>query len=283
MKLTLCNEIFQDFPLEKQFATAAELGFAAIELSPFTLAPSVREITAAQREQIRALAAATGLEVAGIHWLLAKTEGFHLTHPDPEVRARTVAYLEDLVRFGVEVGGKIAVVGSPQQRSLLPGVTYAQAWEWFREALIAAASVEGAEQFTLCIEPLAPKTNNSFLFNAAEAVRLAREINLPNVGVVIDCYSAVDMEIDLPHTLQATGPWLRHVHLNDDNGRAPGYGSTDFGPIMGALVARGYEGYASLEVFDFSIDPVEHARRGLETVREALALEGPAEPRAVAR
>jgi sugar phosphate isomerase/epimerase len=275
MKLTICNEIFQDFPLEKQFETAAEIGFAAIEISPFTLAPSVREITPAQREQIRALAAATGVEVAGIHWLLAKTEGLHLTHPDPAVRARTVAYLQDLVRFGAEIGGQIAVVGSPQQRSLLPGangvhVSYAQAWEWFREALVAAASVPGAERFTLCIEPLAPKTDNTFLFTAAEAVRMAREIALPNVGVILDCYSAVDMEIDVPCALKATGKWLRHVHLNDDNGRAPGYGSTDFGPIMRALVERGYEEYASIEVFDFSLDPVEQATRGLRTVREAL-------------
>lgn len=110
----------------------------------------------------------------------------------------------------------------------------------------------------------------------ALAVRLAREVAErrgaapPNVGVILDCYSAVDMELDLPHALLAAGPWLRHVHLNDDNGRAPGYGSTDFTPIMRALMERGYEGYASIEVFDFSLDPLEHARRGLRTVREAL-------------
>jgi sugar phosphate isomerase/epimerase len=270
MKFCICNEIFEQFPLERQFEAAAQMGFAALEIAPFTLAPSVREISGEQRERVRTLAQMTGVEVAGIHWLLAKTEGYHVTSPEAEVRARTIAYLQDLVRFGVEIGGKIAVVGSPQQRGLLPGVTYQEAWERMKEALAAAAQVEGAEGFTLCLEPLAPKTGNTFLFTAAEAVRMAREIGLPNVGVIIDCYSGVEMEIDLPAALKATGRWLRHVHLNDDNGRAPGYGNTDFGPIMRALVERGYEGYASIEVFDFSLDPVDHASKGLRTVREAL-------------
>lgn len=269
MQLCLCNEIFESFPLERQFEAAEQIGFAALEIAPYTLAPSVREITPEQRDRLRTLAQMTGVEIAGIHWLLARTEGYHLTHPDPEVRARTVAYLQDLVRLGVEIGGKVAVVGSPQQRGLLPGVTYAQAWEWFQEALVTAAQTEGAEQFCLCIEPLAPKTGNTFLFTAAEAVRMAQEIALPNVGVIIDCYSGVDMEIDLAGALKAAGPWLRHVHLNDDNGRAPGYGSTDFRPILRALRERDYPGYVSIEVFDFSLDPVEQAMKGMRTIQEA--------------
>jgi sugar phosphate isomerase/epimerase len=271
MKFAICNEIFQDFSLEQQFETAAEIGFAAIEIAPFTLAASVRGISEAQRERLRVLAERTGLEVVGIHWLLAQTEGFHLTSPDADVRQRTVAYLQDLVRFGVEIGGSLAVVGSPLQRGLLPGVSYGEAWEHFREAMAAAAQVEGAEHFTICLEPLAPSTQNSFLFTAAEALQLAREINLPNVQVILDCYSGVQMEVDFPAALRAVCGCLGHFHLNDHNGRAPGYGETDFVPIMRALHDIHYQGYASIEVFDFSPDPVEQATRGLRTVDEALA------------
>ena len=39
-----------------------------------------------------------GLETIGLHWLLAKTEGLHLTSPDPAVRRRTADYLEGLGR-----------------------------------------------------------------------------------------------------------------------------------------------------------------------------------------
>jgi len=181
MKFCVCNEIFQEWPLPKQFEVAAEIGFDAIEIAPFTINNSVRNIGQEPRQLIRKLAKQTGVEVAGIHWLLAQTEGYHLTDPDPTVRGRTIEYMQDLVRFGVEIGGSMEVVGSPQQRNVKDGVSYQQAWEWFKEAMIACAQVPGAEQFTICIEPLAPETNNNFIIYADEARRIVGEIDQPNV------------------------------------------------------------------------------------------------------
>ena len=68
------------------------------------------------------------VEAAGIHWLLVGPEGMHVTSPDPEVRERTAQYLQDLVRFGIEIGGTMMVVGSPQQRDIREGVNYEDAW-----------------------------------------------------------------------------------------------------------------------------------------------------------
>jgi len=107
MKFAICNEIFQGWELEKQFETAAEVGFDGIEIAPFTMADSVLKIDAEQRRRIRELSKQYGVEVVGIHWLLAGTSGYHVTDPDPEVRARTREYLKELVRFGVEIGGAV--------------------------------------------------------------------------------------------------------------------------------------------------------------------------------
>ncbi len=247
------------------------MGFDALEIAPFTIDNSVRNITSQTREHIRQLSAQFEVEIAGIHWLLAGTTGYHLTDPDDTVRRQTIQYLQDLVRFGIQIGGTMEVVGSPEQRCIQPTVGYAQTWAWFKEAIVASAQVPGAEDFNICIEPLAPITNNNFIIYAQEARRMVEEINLPNVKVILDCYSGTQVEEDFPAEIRKTGEQLGHFHCNDNNQRAPGWGQTDFVPIMRALLDIDYKGYCSIEVFDFEPDPIQHASRGLATLKDALA------------
>jgi len=275
VKFAICNEMFHEvgWEIEKQFEVAAEVGFDGIEIAPFTLAASVREITEEQKQRIRRASADTGVAACGIHWLLAGTSGYHVTDPDPEVRQATVHYCTDLVRFALQIGAEYQVVGSPAQRAVKfeQGVTYQQAWEWFKEAMIASATVAGAANYRVAIEPLAPGTNNNFLFNHLEAIKMCQEIDLPNVGVILDTYSGLQTESNLPDAIRETGKLLFHYHCNDLNRRAPGLGDTDFRPIMQALVDIDYPYYVSIEVFDFQPDPMEQCRVGLATLREALA------------
>ncbi|MGQ9730391.1 MAG: sugar phosphate isomerase/epimerase family protein [Candidatus Zipacnadales bacterium] len=269
MKFAICNEIFQGFSLEDQFATAKRLGYEAVEIAPFTIERHVTDIDLRQRERVLALAEEWGLEIAGIHWVLVGPEGLHLTSPDAQVRDRTVHYLCELVRFGVDIGGKVMVLGSPQQRNVLPGVDPEQAKAWFAQAIAKAASVPGAENFTICIEPLSSQITN-LITNAAEAREMAHRINLPNVGVILDVNAMSHDEDDLPATIRATKAYLRHFHANDPSQRGPGWGDMDFHPVLEALLEIGYAGYVSVEVFDFTLDPVEHAEKSLVYLRETL-------------
>jgi len=122
MKFAICNETFQDRPLEKGLEFAAECGYTGVEIAPFTISEYVTDITPGQREELRRLADGAGLEVVGVHWLLAKTEGFYLTSPEADVRKRTADYFGHLARFCADIGGKVMVLGSPKQRNLLPGL-----------------------------------------------------------------------------------------------------------------------------------------------------------------
>jgi D-psicose/D-tagatose/L-ribulose 3-epimerase len=271
VKWALCNEILKEFEIEKQFEIAAELGYDALEIAPFTLNDWVQEITEDQKARIRKASADTGVAAGGIHWLLVGPTGLHITDPDPAVRAKTTEYCKDLVRFGLEIGATYEVVGSPGQRARREDLTYHDCWEWFKEAMAASAQVEGAENFKVCIEPLAPNTNNNFLFNHLEVVKMCQEINLPNVGVILDTYSGLQTESYLPDAIRETGDLLFHYHCNDLNKRAPGWGDVDFRPFMQALLDINYGGYCSIEVFDFDPDPVEHSRKGLEALKQALA------------
>ena len=80
-----------------------------------------------KRAEIRQQLADAQLESIGLHWLLAKTEGYYLTSPDADVRKKTADYLCELSRLCKDLCGDTMVLGSPQQRNLLPGVDHAHA------------------------------------------------------------------------------------------------------------------------------------------------------------
>src|SRR5205823_8743227 len=88
-----------------------------------------------QRSAVRKQADDAGLEIIGLHWLLAKTTGYYLTTPDDTVRSKTADYIGELARLCHDLRGHLMVLGSPQQRNLLPGVTHEQAMELAADCL----------------------------------------------------------------------------------------------------------------------------------------------------
>jgi sugar phosphate isomerase/epimerase len=250
MKPAVCNEIFQGWPLEQVFAHVAKIGYAGVEIAPFTLAESVNEITRTARERIREDAARSGIEIVGLHWLLVKPEGLHLNHPDDAVRARTADYFCALVNFCADVGGKIMVVGSPKQRSLQPGVTREQAVGWTMATLRDAVRRAEDRGVTICVEPLSPAETN-FIVTAAEAIDFAQRFQSPNVKIILDVKAMCSEQKPIPQIIRDSWPHYAHFHANDRNLRWPGSGDVDFKPIAAALKEVGYAGFVSVEVFKF--------------------------------
>ncbi len=275
MKFAICNELFysedqERWTIPSQFAAAAELGFDGLEIAPFTLADHVAKITDEQKEEIIKASEESGLEVAGIHWLLLGPQGMHVTSPDEAVREATACYMQDLVRFGIDIGGSMMVVGSPQQRDIREGVHYEDAWAWFKDTMARCGQVGAQADFKVCIEPLAAVTKNNFLYRADEVLKMAAEIDMPNVGIILDTYSGLKEEENLPAAIRASKSLLFHYHCNDDSGYAPGLGDTDFVPVMEALVDIDYQRFASIEVFHFDRTAMEQGEIGLKTLRNAL-------------
>src|SRR5213080_4042436 len=98
MRYAICNETFEGWDHARVCQFVADLGYTGLELAPFTLAPRITDVSPERRQQLRAQAQECGLQILGLHWLLAKTEGLQLTAADEEVRRRTAAYLVELAR-----------------------------------------------------------------------------------------------------------------------------------------------------------------------------------------
>jgi sugar phosphate isomerase/epimerase len=58
--------------------------------------------------------------------------------------------------------------------------------------------------------------------------------------------------------------------MNDANGSGPGFGETNFPPILKTLLKYGYKGYISVEVFNFDPDPQTIASRSIGYLKGIL-------------
>ncbi|MCE5269099.1 MAG: sugar phosphate isomerase/epimerase [Planctomycetaceae bacterium] len=266
-KYAICNETFGDWPLEKAFRFAAECGYRGIEIAPFTIARNVVEIDATRRKEIRKLAERAGLEVVGLHWLLAKTEGYHLTTDDADVRRRTAGYLGKLAQFCADLGGRMMVLGSPQQRNLATGVTKAEGMKRAAEVLREVVPVLEKTGVTMAIEPLGPAETN-FINTAADGVELAKLVDSPRCRLHLDCKAMVTEPTPIPEVIRKYHHWCVHFHANDPNRRGPGFGKLDFVPIFQALRDVDYRGWVSVEVFDYSPGVERLARESIEYMRK---------------
>ncbi len=269
-RFAMCNETFGDWEQPRIFRTLAEIGYTGVEIAPFTLNPDVRKISQRQRESLRKASEDAGVQLCALHWLLSKTEGFHLTHPDRDVRRATADYLGDLARFCRDLGGSVMVFGSPQQRNLLPGVEREQAMNHAAEVLQRVAPVLVECNVVLALEPLSPRTT-TFLATAAEAVELAERVDSPQCKLLLDCLAMTSESMPPADLIRRYAKWLVHFHANDPNRRGPGMGTLDFRPIFEALRDVDYRGWVSVEVFDVSPGAETIARESLNYMKEKVA------------
>lgn len=275
MKFAICNETFGDRSFADTFSTIRKLGYTGVEIAPFTFAPGdvpfdLRTVPAERIVEVRTMAEDAGLEVIGLHWLLAKTEGYHLTSPDPTVRRRTGEYLRLLAEVCADLGGKVMVLGSPKQRNLLPGVSYDDAEAYAVEVLHAAVGACGQFGVTLGLEPLGP-ADGDFLLNAKAGIRLAEMVDSPHCKLHLDVKAMSSEGKSIPDIIRDSREWMIHFHANDPNMLGPGMGDVDFRPIFAALKEIHYDGWVSVEVFKYEPSPDDIARESIEYMRKIEA------------
>jgi sugar phosphate isomerase/epimerase len=273
LRYAICNETFDGWPLAKASDFAAACGYTGLEVAPFTLAGLATDVSAAQRGEIRRTIARAGLDCVGLHWLLAKTEGFHVAHPDAAVRVRTVEYLGELARLCQDLGGRVLVFGSPKQRSLLPGVTPEQALDHIHEVFSRLVPVLETTDTVVALEPLST-AETDVLTTAAETCRLIERIGSPHVRLHLDVKAMSSEAEPIPAIILASARHLEHFHANDPNLQGPGFGAIDFAPIFTALDEVRYAGWVSVEVFDYAPGAERLARESIAYMRRIEAALG---------
>ncbi len=253
MKLAICNETYRDWPWEQAFEHAKAHGYSGLEVAPFTLCGDSEGDDFPHRARLKQAAETAGLQIAGLHWLLAHTHGCHLTSPHKDTRDRTSKFLNDRVELCAELGGQVMVLGSPQQRNVLFGVNRNDAASFAEQVIDSILPALQRHNIILAIEPLGPDETN-FLNTAEETIEFCQRLNSRHVQLHLDVKAMATESQPIPDIIRSSAEWLVHFHANDPNLRGPGMGEIDFIPILQALRDIDYPGWISVEVFDDTVE-----------------------------
>jgi D-psicose/D-tagatose/L-ribulose 3-epimerase len=272
MKLSLCNEVLRHLPFDEQCRTAAALGYAGLELAPFTLAADPTTLDQRHARHTAAVAAEHGLAVSSLHWLLLQPEGLSLSTPDAAVHSRTVDFLKHLIDYAAACGASVLVHGSPKQRSPARGQSVDDALDRVVAGWQALAPHAQAAGVVYCIEPLGA-FETPVLNTLAQAAKVIERIGSPALRTMLDLSAATLAEREDPVTLvrrHVPAGHIAHVQLNDRNRRGPGQGDTPVLPVLRALRETGYDGWLAMEPFDYHPDAVGCAAFSAGYVRGLL-------------
>lgn len=250
-----CNEAFKDYDFRQACKVIRRAGYSGIEIAPFTLAEDPATITREQRAEYRRIIGGEGLTFVGLHWLMVSPKGLHVTTPDDALRARSWQHIEMLIDLCAELGpAGVMVFGSPQQRSTTGGLTREQATANYVDGLARVAPHAEDRGVTILVEAL-PSSQSDVVQSLEEAASIVDQIGSPAIRTMFDTHNAVEEVESHAVLVDRYFDKIRHVHVNEMDGAHPSRGDYDFRPVLTILKQRGYQGWVSLEAFDFSMPP----------------------------
>lgn len=226
---------------EKLIPRVASLGFSAVELP-------LEDPALLEARRIAALAKDHDLKVSACGVF---GPGRDLTNADARVREATQDYIKTSLDFAAEVGAPMlcgplyAEVGKRRQ---LPEAERRAEWQLAVEGVRQACEAAAARGLRIAIEPL-NRFETDLVHTAADAVRMANDVDHPAVGVMIDSFHMTIEEDNLEQAVLAAGQHLIHVQVSENQRGIPGTGLTDWASLARGLRSIDYRGMVVIESF----------------------------------
>ena len=243
--------------LESSMAKAADLGFDAVEL----LTASADAIPSSQ---LSGLVSQYNLNVAAVGTGAGKVlHGLTLTDPDPQIRAKAISFIAEMISFGATVSAP-AIIGS-MQGNAMSGNGKEQALDWLAESLDTLGQFAESQGIKLIYEPL-NRYETNLINDLRSGVDFIRSLKTKQIVLLADLFHMNIEESSLADSIRAAGSYIGHVHFADSNRRPIGRGHTSMDEVAAALTEIGYEGYISAEAFPYP-DPDQAARQTIQSFK----------------
>ena len=267
-RLAVCSGTFQGWSFAEACKGAVRTGYEGIEIAPHLLADDPNSLSADRRRELRDIRESEGLLHVGMHNMLKAPRWLHLTTPDRTRRERSWDYFRGLVDLCADLGdGGLMILGSARQRNMVDGATRQEASGRLAEGLAGLAPDAEARRVRILLEPLAPHLCD-VVNNLEEAIAIVDQIGSSAVQSMFDTHNTVGEKLPHGEAVRKHHRAIRHVHVNELDGRHPGTGDYDFRPVLQALKDLRYPGWVSLEVFHLDHGPENIARDSARFIRD---------------
>jgi D-psicose/D-tagatose/L-ribulose 3-epimerase len=162
----------------------------------------------------------------------------------PEVKD----YLEKNLERCSQLGGRVVVWGSGGSRNVPAGYSRDRAWGQIQEYLHMLGDIARKNDLVIGIEPLRRQESN-IINSAGEAFKLSREVNHPNIKIIVDYYHLRSEQEDAEIVRTARNS-IVHLHFANPTGRRwPHEASEDseYKRFFSLVKEIGYKGGLSIE------------------------------------
>ncbi|MDE0166660.1 MAG: sugar phosphate isomerase/epimerase [Bryobacterales bacterium] len=274
-KLAVCNELYEKTDFAASCRSLKKAGWQGIEIAPFTLRNDATTLPAERRKEVRNIIQSEGLEFVGLHWLTVGPTGLHVTTPDEAMRKHSWDFVRRLVDLCADLrqgdSGGVMVFGSPMQRRTTGGLSPQQSTTHFIDGVRSITGHLEDLGVTLLVEAL-PSEQCDVIGSLDEAIAVVRAVNSPAVRSMFDSHNAI--EETTPHSELVEKYWdfIRHIHINELDGSyvRPG-GGYDFKPVLQIAKDRKFDGWVSMEVFDFAPGAEKMVNESIAYLRDEIA------------
>ncbi|OLS16254.1 MAG: xylose isomerase [Promethearchaeota archaeon CR_4] len=230
------NWIYGEESLEAQFIRLKKFHYDAIELM-------VENPETFDLNQVKSLIDQFSLPCCSICTMMTgaadETHRRNLIDRNPNVRKRTITYLEGCLDIGVQLGAKLTLTVPSGVANVTDG------WTHENRELAIAGFIELGDyaksigNIFLAIEPI-NRYENSFLRRADQAIELLNLARHPRLKMMIDFFHANIEEDNNGQAIRLAGKNVIHCHVADSNRKSTGRGQTDWAEIIRALKEINY-------------------------------------------
>ena len=220
-------------------ATAAELGYDAFELFPPRLdlidADQIKKLCAQHEIAISTIGTGGG----------AVSQGLTLTDPDPEIRARGMEYVRNIIRIAGDLGAA-AIIGSMQGRA--GDREQADVMKMLCAALAELGDYAEQWQQPLLYEPL-NRYETDLANTLADAAQALDDAGASHALLLADLFHMNIEEVSIADAILNNAKRIGHVHFVDSNRCPVGAGHLHVAPVLAALREINYDRYLAVEAF----------------------------------